>query len=304
MSTIVSKYFGAGKSSGKRKQPSTSSTSSVSDSCVSPDSDSRKPKQDRKKQRQDCDDRDTEDSMEVQEALMDIRQQFENLVTKDDVLQLKEEMAKMMDRLDGRMEKLEGEVFELKNDRDGLSAKVKKLAEENKELRGQVEQCRREERAVRRDINDHEQHGRQFNVRVYGVPEVQGKQESVEDCVLKCTNIFTSKVGVPVKGEDIEIAHRVGKAGGARPRPILVRFLTRRLRGRVLADRKRLKQSGVSVSEDLTLSNYKLLKKANDHSATLAAWSSNGKILVKTKNGQTIKLDIEMNVDEVLARAM
>ncbi|KAL8592543.1 hypothetical protein ACOMHN_030228 [Nucella lapillus] len=68
---------------------------------------------------------------------------------------------------------------------------------------------------------------------------------------------------------DIEIAHRVGKPGGAKPRPIIARFFSRRLRGRVLADRQKLKQSGVSVGEDLTQRNYQLLKRATEHSATM-----------------------------------
>ncbi|KAL8605641.1 hypothetical protein ACOMHN_050316 [Nucella lapillus] len=62
---------------------------------------------------------------------------------------------------------------------------------------------------------------------------------------------------------DVEIAHRAGKKpeGGGRPRPILIRFLSRRQRGRVLAARRKLKQSGISVGEDLTEHNYPLLKK-------------------------------------------
>ncbi|KAL8563297.1 hypothetical protein ACOMHN_063959 [Nucella lapillus] len=118
-------------------------------------------------------------------------------------------------------------------------------------------------------MNYQEQHGRQFNVRVYGVRENQGHADTVEDCVKHCPEIFTNRVGVQVSPGDIEIAHRVGKPGGAKPRPIIARFFSRRLRGRVLADRRKLKQSGVSVGEDLTQRNYQLLKRATEHSATM-----------------------------------
>ncbi|KAL8577263.1 hypothetical protein ACOMHN_022451 [Nucella lapillus] len=157
---------------------------------------------------------------------------------------------------------------------------------------------------MKRDMNDHEQHSRQFNVRVYGVPEVSGGTETVNDCVDRCLEVFSTKIGVPVSKADIEMAHRTGKPGGPRPRPIIVRFHSRILRSHVLADRRKLKKTGVSVGEDLTLLNYKLLKRAEQHSATLSAWASNGKILAKIKNGKTLRLDITMNIDKELIKAM
>ncbi|KAL8609857.1 hypothetical protein ACOMHN_020692 [Nucella lapillus] len=163
-------------------------------------------------------------------------------------------------------------------------------------------QCSKVSSGLQRDLNDQEQHSRQWNLRVYGVKENQG--ESAEGCVQKCMEVFSNKVGVTVRTDDIDIAHRAGKPGGSRPRPILARFCSRRLRSQVLADRKQLKQTGVSVGEDLTFANYRLLKRASDHSASLAAWSANGKILTKLKNGATVRVDINTNIDEEFAKAM
>ncbi|XP_076455802.1 uncharacterized protein LOC143290334 [Babylonia areolata] len=115
---------------------------------------------------------------------------------------------------------------------------------------------------LRNSINDQEQHGRQWNIRVFGVREAQG-QETAEDCLKKCLSIFTEKLEVPVSVSDIDIAHRTGKvgAGGGRPRPIIVRFMSRGKRGQVLTARRKLKQTGITVGEDLTQTNYRLLKK-------------------------------------------
>ena len=157
---------------------------------------------------------------------------------------------------------------------------------------------------MKRDLNDQEQHGRQFNLRVCGVPERKGEKETVEECVNHCLEVFTGKVGVAVSKEDIEIAHRTGKPGGDRPRPIIVRFFSRRVRGSVLTQRRNLKRTGVSVGEDLTQLNYQLLKKVHQHSATLSTWSSNGKIFTKIKNGKLLKLDVNMNVEDVLNKEM
>ena len=277
------------------------STSSSSDSCASPVvSDVNKKKQEHKRQRQESEG----DKMAFQTTLDDIVSQLANMPTKDDMRELRDEINKNTARTEVRIEQLESTLFEMQTQRDVLSAEIKLLREENKELRDQVSQCQKDSSSRRREVNDLEQHSRQFNLRVYGVKEAQGGKETVEDCVAHCREIFSKKIGVPVTAQDVDMAHRTGKPGGPRPRPIIVRLHSRRLRSQVLADRRKLKQSGVSVGEDLTQLNYRLLQRASQHSTTLAAWSSNGKILSKVKNGRTVILDLDMNVDAELNRAM
>ncbi|KAL8567425.1 hypothetical protein ACOMHN_010016 [Nucella lapillus] len=89
------------------------------------------------------------------------------------------------------------------------------------------------DQSLKQSLNDQEQ-------RVYGVTECQGDRETVDHCVDQCVAIFTKKVGVSVSKTDIEIAHRAGKPGGTRPRPIIVRFHSRRARGMVLEKRRRV----------------------------------------------------------------
>ncbi|KAL8592817.1 hypothetical protein ACOMHN_045971 [Nucella lapillus] len=86
---------------------------------------------------------------------------------------------------------------------------------------------------LKAEQNDHEQHGRLWNVRVFGLKETEG--ETVGDCVQKVVEVITSKLGVAVQPEEVEMAHRSGKPMGpagastvrSRPRPILVRFHSR-----------------------------------------------------------------------------
>ncbi|KAL8585490.1 hypothetical protein ACOMHN_066683 [Nucella lapillus] len=162
-----------------------------------------------------------------------------------------------------------------------------------------LEQRRKEMKILHAAQNDHEQHGRSWNVR-----EEKGGEETADACLQKCIKVFSQQVGVPVTDRDVEVAHRAGKPGGTRPRPILVRFFSRRKKGQVLAERRKLKNSGVSISEDLTKANYLLLSKANKHSSTLAAWSSNGKVRTKLKNGVTVDLGIDSDLDEVFTKTM
>ena len=73
-------------------------------------------------------------------------------------------------------------------------------------------------------------------------------------------------------------------------RPIIVRFFDRKKRDEVLRNRRNLKMKVFVVGEDLTYANYQVSKKAMEHSATLAVWSSNGRILAKVKNGRKLRI--------------
>ncbi|KAL8609489.1 hypothetical protein ACOMHN_038011 [Nucella lapillus] len=102
----------------------------------------------------------------LQEILEDIRS---NMATKDGFRELREEMNKVTARLEVHIEQLESTLFDLRGEHDILVVEVKTLKEENKDLRNNLEQRVKEEGNMKRDMNDHEQHSRQFNVRVYGV---------------------------------------------------------------------------------------------------------------------------------------
>ncbi|KAL8571823.1 hypothetical protein ACOMHN_053981 [Nucella lapillus] len=119
----------------------------------------------------------------LQEILEDIRS---NMATKDGFRELREEMNKVTARLEVHIEQLESTLFDLRGEHDILVAEVKTLKEENKDLHNNLEQRVKEEGNMKRDMNDHKQHSRQFNVRVYGVPEVSGGTETVNDCVDRC----------------------------------------------------------------------------------------------------------------------
>lgn len=310
MTSSISKYFASKTNSNKRRPSSTSS-----DNCSSPTdfhpSDSKK--QDKKKQRlvtELSQERtlDMEDMEELKTNIECIKEKLTFVCMKEDIQVLREEMAKISETLTRRVDVLEGSLFDLQKEMDRLSEEVNQLKKDNTSLRSQLETTRRESRELRGVQNDNEQHGRLWNVRVHGVKETQRPtEETAADCVQKCVQVFSQRVGVSVRPEDIEIAHRSGRPriatgdGAAnRTRPILVRFFSRQKKAEVLQNIRKLKQTGLSVSEDLTAANFRLLKQAADHSATMSAWSANGKIRViaKLKNGATIRLTVGTGLNE------
>ena len=126
----------------------------------------------------------------------------------------------------------------------------------------------------------------------------------MDECVQKCTDKFTKEVGVSVTPNEVEIAHRLGQSRSDRPRPIIVCSHSRKVKSDVLMSRRKLKQTGISIGEDLTQANYRLLTRVKEHSAVLSAWSSHGNILAKLKEGETVRVDLSTDFDKEFARAM
>ena len=77
----------------------------------------------------------------------------------------------------------------------------------------------------------------------------------------------------------------------SRPRSIIVKFSSYRKRKEILNNRKKLKNTGISIVEDLTSRNQKLLAMTRGTKGVLAAWSSDGRIiaLVPASGGKSAK---------------
>jgi len=184
----------------------------------------------------------------------------------------------------------------------------KRLKHENNQLKKRVEDL--EERS-----DSIEQYTRRNSVRILGISETQGAEDT-DDIVLKmCTAL-----SVPIKISDIDRSHRVGakprqtdvtsegsegsegpegpegQSQKPKPRAIIVKFATYRARQKFYKARVNLKTNGydkVFVYEDLTkrrshllflARNLQKLEKLN------GAWSSDGNILVKDTNDQVCRI--------------
>lgn len=241
-------------------------------------------------------------SRKFQEAIDSVNEKLTSLSTNADVEEIRGELRNLTDTFKEKIGKIEGRLFDIECRAEQLEDEVrqaKKNTEAEKEtirhLDFHVKQCETEQ-------NDLQQYSRRWNLRVFRVPEQQN--ESADDCVKKVVQIFTDSVGVKTTQGDVEVAHRMGQRSGAQARPILVRFFDRRKKDDILCNRRKLKNKGIIIGEDLTHTNYQLLKRAMGHSATMSVWSANGKIFAKVKNGRVLKLSIHSNLDKTFKRAM
>ena len=96
-------------------------------------------------------------------------------------------------------------------------------------------------------------------------------------------------IGADISVNDIERSHRVGRprTSGRRPRDIIVKFVSYRVRRRVYSARTLTKAKGfmgVYINEDLTKSRNELIRKARKMvklKYIKSVWSSDGTILVR-----------------------
>ncbi|ESO91502.1 hypothetical protein LOTGIDRAFT_153944 [Lottia gigantea] len=143
-------------------------------------------------------------------------------------------------------------------------------------------------------INSLEQYTRKAHIRIFGIVESDG-----EDCIAIAKKLFREKLGITSE-ISIDAAHRVGvpKRRGSgtnteipRPSGIIVRFIRRDERFRVLLNRKNLKSTGVVIVEDMTVENVKLLDSARNSRRVKSAWFTNGKVFVVGQNDCKFRLE-------------
>ena len=133
-----------------------------------------------------------------------------------------------------------------------------------------------------------------------GVKETPG--ENTGALILK----ICADNGVPVQLSDIDRSHRVGKPPSpptpltpldTKPRAIIVKFATYRVRSAVFKSRTNLKSAGyegVFLNEDLTKPRNTLLYHARQLAKDKkidSAWSSDGTILIKNNLDNIVRIN-------------
>ena len=142
------------------------------------------------------------------------------------------------------------------------------------------------------DYDALEEYGRRNGLRISGIPE-QDNGDTTTAIVNLANDVL--KVEPPLQRE---ISHRLRKPRNARPHepaPVIVCFLRRTDRNRVISERKQLKdynQDGdfkIYVNEDLTTRRAKLFAKMRTlqkKRLLKQAWTYNGNIKVMMPNGE------------------
>lgn len=188
---------------------------------------------------------------------------------------VRSEMQKMRDQLDIA----ESKIMD-------LEVTVKGKDKIITDLQAQVERQSDTISTLKEKANEAEQYSRRNCVRLYGIPEVKSAKEDTDSVVL---DLAQKKLGVALKREDIDRSHRVGPPSKDRksPRPIIIKLTSYRARQLLITNRRKLKGSHIGIDEDLTRQNRSLLEEAKKNPKVLAAWSSDGNIIVLLGTGNS-----------------
>ena len=153
------------------------------------------------------------------------------------------------------------------------------------ELQGEVRGLRLQNDAL-------EQYGRRSSLRITGI------SETCEDTTAAVVALANDVLQLDPKLEekDIDISHRLPKPRSAKeedPRPVIVRFMTRKDRRRVITERSKLKNHNkdngtkIYINEDLTTHRaglFRTVRKLLAQKHFNTAWTFNGNIKVTTRD--------------------
>ena len=172
--------------------------------------------------------------------------------------QLKHEILR---DLTPEFEKLQTDIFDLRQENEDLRRRVELLEKAHRDERDNIQSAK-----VRAIEND--QYAQRTNMLVFGLEELR-KDELI-----------------PLKHDDIEICHRLGKKTLNKTRPVVVKFRFSDVKWDVMAERKNLKGSGITLSEDLCFELQQLEKEVSNHPGVQSCRAWNGKVLAKDKAGK------------------
>ena len=196
------------------------------------------------------------------------------------------ELEAVMLQTQKKVQEMSGEMFVLRCENDGLKNEIRHLTREKDQIREELHGAQMTMRRNEEHINNLEQYGRHWNLRVRGVKEDR-KNEEASECLSKTMGFFQSRLGVhDLSSTSIEIAHRLGKYVPGQDRVVIVRFMRRCDRSYILSQRRRLRGTNCSITEDLTHRNQRLLVRVKEALGQRNAWSWEGKIFANLPNGK------------------
>lgn len=111
--------------------------------------------------------------------------------------------------------------------------------------------------------------------------------------------LFKQKLQIELKEEDITAAHRLPARQG-QIKPMIVRFRGRAHKEQVIRARRNLKNSKISINEDLCRGLQLTYNRLRANSQVKDAWAWNSKLFFKSHENKTYRI----NYGQTIADAM
>lgn len=171
-----------------------------------------------------------------------------------------------------------------------IESKIDQYCESLKVIDTKIESNKKEMTELQYRIENLEQKSKANSLRICGIEEVED-----EDLSVVLTDLFSDKLNIQISQKDIDYVFRL-KSKNRRtdaPTPIIINFVSNITRNKVFLAKKQLKNSKVSIFEDLTRVRYNLLMTAKERFGKNMAWTENGRVFAwdaLTKKKITVSL--------------
>lgn len=233
---------------------------------------------------------------ETSEQLKLINQKLSNVLTKDDVnlkKMIKEIVKEMKDELiasvSHKIDVLESRLFAKEEETDKLNTKIetlnKTIDEQNEKYNKLKSSAETSTNKVVKKINELEQYGRRNNIRINGIPEVG--TEDADTTTHTVIETLNNKIeNLNLTPQQIDISHRLGPQLPGKKRQIIVKFVSRMIREKVITNRRKFKGTDIFICEDLTKMNNDVLSslRLKQKDEIKQAWSKNGNLYYKNEH--------------------
>lgn len=206
-------------------------------------------------------------------------------VTAAAIAELQEKVKKVQETVTG----IEKSIQMVSDKYDSVLAKLTENEKEVTVVKRRVERLHAEQGSeaisdVKKDINALEWHNRKLNLEFHGIPKTEN-----EDLLSKVNEIAATLQLPQLEINDVTAAHRLPSKPDKTP-GVIVRFTRQAVRDDWLEARKKLKEADaeVYIQENLTKQTRNLLwetKQWARESNFKFVWHSNGKVLVRRKEG-------------------
>ena len=173
---------------------------------------------------------------------------------------------------------------ELLCDDDFLNKFLSKVNEKISELQKIVDKQTTQINQLEGRIEAMQQQTKINNICVYNLEE-----EENEKLATKLINIFTRKMNIPLKRQDIVKCYRIGE-NKEKPRPVIIKFEQFHTKVFVLKNAYKLKGTKIGLAEDLNKERLNLYRQVTQKYDRKDIFTRFGNIYIKTKDNAIKKI--------------
>lgn len=165
-------------------------------------------------------------------------------------------------------------------DEEFLSQVAKKVTDKTNlpALEAKVNAVEKENVFLKHRLAAMEQQNCRNNLRISGV----NVEEKEENLLGKVIGVLTSKLGIAATADDFVACYSVGR--DVNKKSIILKVKDYKVKESILRNRKKFKNTGIKVSEDMCKTFHDLFLKAIDALGSKNVWFANGTIYARVDN--------------------